>query len=354
MRYLNQLEPDGLLQHFLSYPPHEFRAWLSEDGAPVFTTAFNLLTTMDDALQRKIAALPFFRHWKKILQPYSCFVGTTVSEYALLPTGISPMVLAEKLKNKYSGDYAFFIVKDIPISSPFLDRSSNDFSAAFSTALYEQGFIRIEGQALAWVPLDFDSIDDYLARLSSGRRKDLRRKLKKKEALEIIKLACGDTCFHDESLIDEFYKLYLNVYQQSEIHFDLLDRRFFAALLQDSTCPSAIFTYYHQGKLVGYNICFIENGMLVDKYIGLQYPAAREVNLYFISWFHNLEYALNQGLTHYIAGWTDPQIKSYLGAKFTWTQHAVYIRNPVLRMIIRRFNRFFESDRHWHESFGSK
>jgi predicted N-acyltransferase len=82
----------------------------------------------------------------------------------------------------------------------------------------------------------------------------------------------------------------------------------------------------------------------VDKYIGLVYPEARNFNLYFVSWFQNLEYALKRGLKTYIAGWTDPKVKASLGAKFTMTRHAVYVRNWLLRSLISRFKHVFESD----------
>jgi len=69
-----------------------------------------------------------------------------------------------------------------------------------------------------------------------------------------------------------------------------------------------------------------------------------------VSWFHNIEYALAHGLRYYIAGWTDPAIKRDLGATFTFTQHAVYVRNPVLRKLLMPFKRFFETDRRWQAS----
>lgn len=53
-----------------------------------------------------------------------------------------------------------------------------------------------------------------------------------------------------------------------------------------------VFCYRHDGELVGYNICLEHGGMLIDKYIGLRYPQARELDLYFVSWFVNLEHAL--------------------------------------------------------------
>jgi uncharacterized protein len=87
--------------------------------------------------------------------------------------------------------------------------------------------------------------------------------------------------------------------------------------------------------------------MLLDKYVGFAYPQAREFNLYFVSWFHNLEYALERGLKCYVAGWTDPEIKRHLGARFTFTHHAVYIRNPWLRRLLSHFKHHFEADSQW-------
>ena len=62
-----------------------------------------------------------------------------------------------------------------------VDAASNDWCARLATACEQSGFILLEGQALAYVPIDFADEDSYLARLSSGRRKDIRRKLRKRE-----------------------------------------------------------------------------------------------------------------------------------------------------------------------------
>ena len=211
----------------------------------------------------------------------------------------------------------------------------------------------MEGQALAWLPVNHRDEADYLGRLSGSRRKDLKRKLKKRSDVEVRILNGDDPCFHKPEMLELFYRLYLNVFKQSEIHFDLLSKEFFSALLQDKAAGSVIFTYYRDGQLIGYNICFVRDDILIDESIGLEYPAARECNLYFLSWFENLNYALEKGLKTYVAGWTDPEIKSYLGARFTFTKHAVYIRNPVLRFVLSRLKRLFESDSQWQETKAS-
>lgn len=343
--YLNLLEPAGLVAQFLTHPPQDFSAGAARDGMPWFVAKFDLLTTMEPAAKRRITALPLYRWWGGWLKPLTCFVGTTVTEYAPLPARFDAPTLIAGIKAQHARDYAFLIVKDIPQDSPLLSTESNAASKALVAACSDNGFVLLEGQALAYVTIDFASTEEYLGRLSSGRRKDIRRKLRSTGELEFETVPTGDARFADPAVRAEYYSLFLNVYNQSEIHFDLLTAEYFAAILQDAASGGVIFVYHHEGRMIGFNLCYVCNGNLVDKYVGFAYPQARELNLYFVSWIRNLDYALRHGLRHYIAGWTDPEIKRYLGAKFTFTRHAVYVRNSLLRAILRRFSSAFESDR---------
>ncbi|MDE2414159.1 MAG: GNAT family N-acetyltransferase, partial [Comamonadaceae bacterium] len=270
----------------------------------------------------------------------------TVSEYAPLPRMAAP-ALAAALR-AHAGRRMLTIVKDLPQDSPLLPAEDNAHARQLSDALAGGGFILVEGQALAYVPMDFASLDEYLARLSKSRRSNLRRKLKSRSQLHIARIPTG-AAFADEERVDAYYALFEAVYDQSEIHFDKPTRGFFAAVLRDGGNGGMVFEYRDaaSGAMLGWNLCFAHGGHLIDKYIGLNYPAAREANLYFVSWMVNLEYALERGLAHYVAGWTDPDVKAQLGARFTLTRHAVFIRNPLLRALGRRFAGHFESDRQW-------
>lgn len=345
---LNQLEPDALVNLFDAHPPQGFTAFAAAPGIPAFVASFDLLTTADDVLRRRVHALPWASHWLPWLHIRTAFVGTTVTEYTLLPDCDASFFLHD-LRAKAGQEHKLVIIKDIPQRSPLLDVYTNTRAEQFVAVCREQDFLLVEGQALAYVAIDFDSIDTYLERLSTSRRKNLRRKLRKRADLQIDRVHTGAAYFADDSVVNTYYALYLDVYQQSEIHFDLLTREFFAAMLRDANNHGISFEYRRDGELIGYNLCFEHEGRLIDKYIGLRYPQARESNLYFISWFVNLEYALERGLKHYVAGWTDPQVKADLGASFTYTRHAVYIRNPLLRALARRFSAHFESDRQWSE-----
>jgi len=343
--YVNLLEPPGLIAQFLAYPPLGFSTATTPDGVPYFVAPFDLLTTLESTAKRRIVSLPLYRWWGAWLKPRTCFIGTTATEYAPLPSHTDPACFVDCIKAEFAPKYAFLIVKDLPQNSPLLDAGSNAVSRRVADACRNAGFVLLDGQALAYVTIDFASTDEYLSRLSSGRRKDIRRKLRSAAELDIQTIATGDACFADASVRAEFYVLFRHVYDQSDVHFDLPSAEYFDAILQDASSGGVIFVYHHAGRMIGYNLCYVCDGNLVDKYVGFVYPQARESNLYFVSWMHNLDYAVKHGLKHYIAGWTDPEIKRYLGAKFTFTRHAVYIRNPLLRAILRRFSHAFESDR---------
>lgn len=344
--FRNLPEPPALAGLFVRHPPQDFACRTDRLGVPVFSTTFDLLTTLEPAARRRLAALPFFNVWSELLRRQTCFAGTTLTEYAPLPQDVSPAAVIDNLLAEHAGGHTLTIIKDLPDRSPLLPEEDNAFADALAALAVDRGFIQVEGQALAYVPINFADCDQYLGRLSASRRKDVRRKLKKRPALEMETVPLGDARFADPVFLEELYAMYLAVFAQSAIQFDLLSREFFAALLQHREIGGVVFLYRHGERLAGYNICLIENNMLIDKYVGFVYPLARELNLYCISWMVNLEFALERGLHTYIAGWTDPLVKASLGASFTFTRHLVWVNNPLLRRILRPLRRFFESDGH--------
>jgi len=347
------METPSLISSFLQHPPVGFKAQLSAQGLPYFFTRFDLQTTADDELRARLRGWPGYRLWHSWLLIDTCFIGTTVSEYSPFPLDVQPREMAQWLQHQCVPQRKLTIVKDVPCDSPLLSVEDNRYAQALIEECTQRGFISVEGQALAYVPIDFGTVDEYLSRLSHSRRRNIRRKLRSRNELRIEVLDTGDARFSDEKWQQELYRLYKAVYAQSEIHFDLLTPEFFTRLLTDASGGGHVFCYWHEDELVGYNLCYQQGDKLLDKYIGLNYPLALQHNLYFVSWFVNLEYALEKGLRFYVAGWTDPQVKASLGAKFTFTRHLVWVRNPLLRKVLNRFRHHFESDTQWHQEHTS-
>lgn len=349
LAYLNLIEPASYPRLFFDHPPAAFEAYVSEAGLPLFKTGFDLLTTLDPGLGERIRKTPLFKYWAGLLNWSACFWGTTITEYAPIPPDRAPEELLKEMLRQTGGS-SLAIVKDLPAASPLLPSQDIEYSQKLVESGLELGFFELSGQALAYVPLDFADTDEYLGRLSSSRRKDLRRKMKSAGQLSIEVLELGDEFFAGPKVLSEFYEMYLEVFRQSEIHFDLLSAEFFKTLLNGRSAPGLVVIYRHDGGLVGYNICLIHRDCLIDKYIGFRYPQARQLNLYFVSWLYNLELALKRGLKFYVAGWTDPEVKASLGARFTFTRHLVWIRNPLLRKVMRPLRHLFEADKNAMEA----
>jgi hypothetical protein len=306
MSFANSLEPSGLIQHFLRQPPEGFVPLVTPVGQPGFFMDFNLLTTADAAINRRLMAFPAAGLLRRLLTWRTLFFGSTVTEYVPLVPDVAIEKQLESMLATWGRATGLVIIKDIPEQSPLLSASDNRTAAGLIEACRNAGFVLIAGQALAYVPIDFADEAEYLSRLSAGRRKNIRRKLKSRADLRIEFLPTGCPQLHAAPFLQELYELYLEVYEQSEIHFDKLTAGFFAAMLQDASLDGQLFLYYAGDRLIGFNLCFIHQGMLVDKYVGFRYPAAREHNLYFVSWLENLAFARSRQLSHYVAGWTDP------------------------------------------------
>jgi predicted N-acyltransferase len=338
------VEPESLIEAYLRFPPRGFVASLTAAGMPTFLAPFDLLMTADDALRARIQRLPLFRRWGRLLTWQARFIGCTVTEYAPLAARRPARQIASELLEQYGREQRILIVKDLAIDSPLLDANANARSRELAHELENLGFVLLDGMSLAWVPMDFPSVSAYIARLSAGRRPDIRRKLKARSRIDIETVPTGSPWFDDDAVISSLYRLYGDVYTHSEVHFDLLTEDFFRALLRDPGSGGELFVYRHAGELIGWKLCYVYGGMLLDKYVGFAYPQSREHNLYFVSWFHCLEVALERGLSHFIAGWTSATIKRYLGAHTTRTRHAAYLRNPLLRGGLRYLSRYFEAE----------
>lgn len=341
--YLNLLEPEGLVKSFLDAPPEGFVPVvlnIKGQGVPGFWTRYDLLTTADERVKRFLGGLG-----RLLPRPRTLFVGTPVSEYSLFPKGISPEDMGECAVTRMNEEgFPLLIIKDMPMRSPLLSEEENAFSGRLISHLDYTGFTIMCGQALAFVPVTFHSIDDYLQGLSRPRRKDLKRKMQSFDRVSLETISTGSEYF-DDSAVELLYSLYLNVYQNSTIHFDKLTPPFFKKVLQNGENRGVVFLYRHAEKVIGFNLCFPFRNCLIDKYIGFLYPDAQTFNLYFLSWIRNLDYCLQHGLHTLVAGWTDPEIKSYLGAEFTYTYHAVYARNTLLRNFLKKTRFLFESDK---------
>jgi predicted N-acyltransferase len=347
---LNIIEPPELIELFLKFPPYNFSV-RKNNGVILFEVIFDILTTADESIAKQLMVLENIPILKGFFRPAATFVGATVSEYLILPD----IDVNAFISSIFEGwDTEYLIVKDIPKNSPLLSERENLYSDHLIDSLEKRGFVTIAGQALAYRFIDFASIDEYLMKFSQKRRYDFRRKLKKKPDLKLEIEDSGKS--FDEARVAEYYQMYENVYNKSYVHFDKLTPDFFMGLLRSKNLGAKIFSYYTRttNELIGYKVCFQGDDILIDKIAGFKYPQALDMSVYFVSWFDNLQYCLDNKLKKFVIGWTNPEVKAYLGADFNFTHHCVYPRNPLIRKALKYFSRYFESDKNEFERFMNK
>jgi hypothetical protein len=357
--YSNSLEPKSFVDAFINYPPEHFsinKTLLEDSGIISFFADFNLLTTLEDEAKKyvaKISRFAFFRYLiKKILTPNTLFVGTSISEYCLLPESKNTDQLVECIVEGYrQSNKPLLIVKDIPQNSALLSQIENENADKLIKQLEKKGLIIVTGQALAYMDIDFTSFDEYLAKLSGSRRTDFRRKLKLATELKRVEVKTGTSFFSDE-IVDQLYHQYETVFERSDIHFDKLSVSFFKQVFQH-TNDGYVYIYNYQGRIVGFNLCYIIGDKFVDKYIGTSDEDVKNLSLFYNMKFDNIKLCLENGLKRYVVGYTSPEAKASLGCKFTYTYHAVYIRNPILRFILKRLKSLFEGDKSTLENLAS-
>lgn len=302
--------------------------------APVFLHDF----LVDDVLERPMAkAVTRLRgFFPRFLVFRTLFCGSPFGEHGVI--GISgdtqnrealPARLAQALKRFAVELRASLIV--------FKDFRQED--TALLDDLSAEGFFKTESFPSAVVDLNVGSFDEYLATLSHATRKDLRRKLKKAASRADIRTDVVDSA---DAVLDEVYRLYLQTYHAGATKFEKLTRDFFFSIARHLGPQCKYFLYYVNGNLAAFNLCFLHDGLLIDKFIGFDYEISRDYSLYFISWCYNIEWCIRNGVRQYQVGQTDYAPKTQLGGRlvplYAYARHTSPVINLFLRILARFLN----------------
>lgn len=210
-------------------------------------------------------------------------------------------------------------VKDIP----------EPLQALWEPAIQALKCASLPGPPTAYLDIDFASIEDYMARLSSATRKDMRRKLKAAEAVEIR------TAHSLDDVLPQLMALYHDTRNRSGWQFEELTADYFRGVLANMQGNSFCTLYYVQGQLLAANLLVRDATTLIDKFFCMNYEAGRKYNLYFLSWFTNIRFCLEHGVMRYQSGQAHYENKLRLGSKLTRNQMYFKHRNVFAQGVLR-------------------
>ena len=295
--------------------------------APTFVMDYALDSTVQGKLKTYTSKLRSL--FPKLMSLRLLCVGSAVTDSAQIGfnSQLNPEIihtLNQKLEEIASIEKASVIA--------FKDVTEADL-AQLKSPLQGFGFSVVDNMPVAKNTIHFNSLDDYLASVSYSTRKGLRRKMKSFSQLRIEE--------HNgmPPQLDEIVQLYLNCYEKSELKFEKLTQDFFENLakLLPNSCRFVLYSL--DKKLIGFNCLLHGNGMLMDKYIGLDYAKSLDVNLYSLSWLHNISMCIRDGFHTFQSGQAAYETKLSLGATLEQTyivfKHRNRLINPFLKLASR-------------------
>lgn len=307
--------------------------------APFFRLTYRLDTPLQGGMRRLGEAL--YRHLPGLVTLKALCVGSPYAERCHL--GFAPRLdeagraeafacLAEALQRQVMVERAHLAVwKDL---APELDREASRLSGA--------GFARISSLPVAVLDLPYADEAGYLASLSAATRKDIRRKLAKAADVRVAFTSDIGT------LAGEIDALYEATRAQSGLDYgalEILPPGYFAAVSQALGARAVFALYWIGDELAAFNLLLVEADRVIDKFLGMRYPLAREHNLYVVSWMANIRFCLDRGVGLFQSGQTAYAPKLRFGSRLVPSTLHVRHRSAPLQWALRRLSPWLGFDR---------
>ena len=204
---------------------------------------------------------------------------------------------------------------------------------AFEAPLSESGFARMTNVPMTYIDLPFRNEDAYFAHLPEKTSSYLRRKLR---TLSRIKVEYRSSV---EGLEEQLHALYQSTRTNSRVQygdFDELHPRYFQSVLESCGDRARLMLCWSGDTLVSFQLFMDGEEEVVAKFIGMRYPEARELNLYFINWIMMFRHAIERGIWRVRMGNTSYSVKLLLGGHLekSW----IFFRhlNPAVNWVFHR------------------
>jgi len=223
----------------------------------------------------------------------------------------------------------------------FKDVTDGDALWAHET-LIQAGFSRFPSLPVAVLELPFRDEAEYLATLKPRLRSELRRKMKQAAEVE-TEIATSIDGIHDQ--VAELFHETRTHRRVDYGSFDDVGPNFFPELMRNLNGCARVMLCRLGGKLVSFNVFLVERNRVLAKYIGMRYPIARQLNLYYYNWLMMVRFCIDHAIPQFQTGQTTYEIKMRLGSKLkrSW----IYFRHlqPLANRLLHAAAPFAALDR---------
>jgi len=205
--------------------------------------------------------------------------------------------------------------------------------------LSEKGFFKMESLPGTLLKINADSLEGYINSLSKNTRKDLRKKLKRSSSEVKLTTEIREDV---SDISQDIYKLYLNNFNGSDVHFEVLTLDFFKNICRNMPGVAKYFITRDREKIVSFNLCLTKGDLCIDKFVGFEPAVSHKYHLYYTTFCHNIDWCIKNGFRFYQPGATDYHPKLRLGAKLIPLFIYAKALNPVLNSFLKLIAKFIE------------
>jgi hypothetical protein len=271
---------------------------------PLFETRFDLSTFMGGWTKKTLKAAG--RLIPSVFHPRVLGVGLVEGEWSEI--GIDPQIDEGTLDAACKMAFSALQMLAIELKSDIVAFYNFNRYAKLPREVFTK-FNQVQYRSCASLLINFNSMEEYLGRLSRAARKDLHRKMRVASQVRVIRSRAISP------FLDRIYTLYLKTVARSPMSLGAHNRLFFEKICE--RVPGAEYTlYFVQEELVAFNLLVIRQQEMVDMYFCMEYGLGRKYNLYVLSWLENVRTCVERKIPLYYAGQGTEKTKAHLGATF--------------------------------------
>lgn len=190
----------------------------------------------------------------------------------------------------------------------------------------------------------WESMDDYLAELSTKYRTQHNRARKKAEGIVKKQMDCEEIKHHEACI----NRLYLTVAGNASFNTFHLPEDHFYVFKKMLGSNFRFYGYFLEGNLVGFNT-LIKNGADMDTYfLGYDATIQKEKMLYLNMLYDMAAYSIKKQFSHVIYGRSAMEIKSSVGAQSEEVFGLIKHTNPIINLFMSRLFTYFDPKVEWH------
>jgi len=285
---------------------------------PLFETRFDLSTFVEGWIKKSLKAAG--RLIPSLFQPRVLSVGLPAGEWSEI--GIDPQIDEGTLDAACKMAFGALQKLAAELKSDIVALYNFNQYGKLPGEVFKK-FNRVQCQSYARLPINFNSMEEFLARFSKAARKDLRRKMRASQEVRVIRSRTI------APFLDRIYKLYLETVARSPVSFGVHKRLFFEKICE--RVPGAEYTlYFVQEELAAFNLLVVKQQAMVDEYFCMDHELGRKYNMYVLSWLENIRTCVERKIPFYYAGQGAEKTKAHLGATLIPSFILFKHRQPVI------------------------